>query len=171
MTTGKDRTDRVGRRQAAHPVVHWAAALLAVVGAACAPPADLPDAATVVAELMEADRVFAADVAERGTDAWVEAFADSGTMFRPGGTIRGHDAIREMMAPAFADTSFRLTWDPVEAFASPDGQLGYTIGRYTSRRRDADGAVVESTGSYLTLWRRQADGVWKAVADIGNPDE
>ena len=165
----RSTTGRVGRRRALRPVVVLAVASLAA--AACAPSADLPDPDTIVAELMEADRVFAADVAARGTDAWVEAFADSGAMFRPGGTIRGHEAIREMMAPAFADTSFRLVWEPVEAHASPDGELGYTIGRYTSTRRDADGAIVEATGSYLTVWRRQADGVWKAVADIGNPDE
>lgn len=120
---------------------------------------------------METDRAFARDVAVRGVEAWVEAFTDSGAVFQPGGTLRGHAAIRQLMTPEFADTTFHLSWEPVEAHASSDGTLGYTIGRYVSMRRGADGRVVEQTGSYLTVWRRGAHAVWKVEADIGNPDD
>jgi ketosteroid isomerase-like protein len=137
----------------------------------CAPQPNAGPSLRAQGELMEADRAFARDVAMRRVDAWVDAFADSGAVFQPGGALRGHAAIRELMTPEFADTTFHIRWEPVEAHASPDGMLGYTIGRYVSTRRAAAGQVVERTGSYLTVWRRGADGVWKVEADIGNPDD
>ena len=120
--------------------------------------------------LLEADRAFARAVAAGRLEAWVGGFADSGTMFRPGGPVVGPAAIRELMAASFADTTWRLTWEPTRADIAASGDLGYTTGRYESRRRDASGNEIVRTGSYVTIWRRQADGTWKAVVDIGNPD-
>ncbi len=127
-----------------------------------------PAAAQSGGVLMDADRAFARAVATGRLEAWVSFFADSGTMFRPGGQVVGPAAIREWMGPAFADTTFRLVWDPVRAHVA--GDLGYTIGRWESRRVGADGGERRQTGSYVTIWRRQADGAWKIVVDIGNPD-
>lgn len=127
-----------------------------------------PAAGQSAADLMEADGAFARAVATGRLEAWVGFFADSGTMFRPGGPVVGRAAIRAWMAPTFADTSFRLVWEPVRADVA--GDLGYTIGRWESRRVGADGREVRRTGSYVTIWRRQADGSWKVVVDIGNPD-
>jgi len=120
--------------------------------------------------LLEADRAFARAVAENRLDAWVSFFADSGTQFRSGGTVVGPAAVREFMAPAFADTTWRLTWEPQRAEIATSGDLGYTIGRYESRKRTSSGEAVVRTGSYVTIWRWQADGQWKVAVDIGNPD-
>lgn len=123
-----------------------------------------PDAARE--ELMSADRAFAAATAERGADGWVEYFAPNGRMLGGGGIISGTDSIRATMTPAFADTSFSLTWEPRFAEASEDADLGYTVGRW--ERRHA--GEVTGTGWYLTVWRRQEDGTWKAEMDLGNED-
>jgi ketosteroid isomerase-like protein len=123
-----------------------------------------PDAARD--ELMAADRAFAQATAERGTDGWVEYFAPGGRMLGGSRIITGTDSIRAVMTPAFADTSFSLTWEPRFAEASEDADLGYTVGRYESRRA---GDVV-GRGWYLTVWRRQSDGSWKAEMDIGSDD-
>jgi len=121
-------------------------------------------------QLLDADRAFARAVATGRLDAWVGFFADSGTQFRAGRPVVGRAAVREFMAPAFADTTWQLTWEPHRAEIATSGDLGYTIGRYESRHRDANGAEVVRTGSYVTIWRRQPDGQWKVAVDIGNPD-
>lgn len=141
-------------------------ALVAALGA-CTRPVDIPPPAARAA-LLSADRAFNQATAERRMDGWVAFFAENGSMFRPGGLATGPAAIRERMGATFADTSFTLTWDPTQADAS--GDLGYTVGRYESRRRDEQGKVLSGRGSYLTVWKRQADGTWKIVFDIGNPD-
>ncbi len=74
------------------------------------------------------------------------------------------------MAPAFADTTFRLTWQPTMAFASAAGDLGYTLGIWQSRHYNDAGQGQVTTGKYVTIWRKQADGSWKVVFDGGNPD-
>lgn len=148
-------------------VESWLAAAGVVLGA-CAPS---PDLARERAALLDADRAFAAVTARERLEGWVSYFAPDGAMIEPGGPVTGPDAIRRLMAPAFADTSFALAWEPAQAEVAASGDLGYTVGRYESRRRGEDGQVRVATGTYLTVWRRQADGAWRVTLDIGSPDE
>jgi ketosteroid isomerase-like protein len=121
-------------------------------------------------ELAAADRAFADATSERGVDGWVEYFAEDGSMVTEGGMVTGPDSIRALMGPAFGDTNYTLTWDPVEADVSAARDLGYTRGRYLSQRRLDGGLVVNSRGTYVTIWKRQDDRSWKVVLDIGTPD-
>ena len=135
---------------------------------ACAePPATPPPPDPAV--LMEADRAFAAAVAAGGTEAWVSWFAEDGAQIQPGsGEIRGRDAIRELMA-GLDDPAFSLTWEPRRADIAASGDLGWTTGSYLSRGVGADGKPRQAQGRYVTIWRKQPDGAWKVVMDLGNP--
>jgi len=145
-----------------------ALASTAVLAAVLAVPARAQDVVATRAALMDADRAFNRATAARRTDGWMEFMAEDGEMIRAPGTITGRAAIREAMAKAFADTSFFLTWEPDQADAS--GDLAYTNGHYTARFRDAKGNAQVRTGRYLTVWKRQPDGSWKVVRDIGVQD-
>jgi ketosteroid isomerase-like protein len=35
---------------------------------------------------------------------------------------------------------------------------------------DAKGKPITSRGKYATMWKKQADGNWRAVVDISNSD-
>lgn len=130
-----------------------------------------PDLDAARHSLMEADRAFARSVADRRLEAWVEAFDTTGIQMRPNLPFTpGHDEIRRLMTPAFADTSWHLSWEPHLAFVSASADLGYTLGTYGSVRRDSTGQERSGTGKYVTIWRKQADGGWKVVFDGGNPD-
>jgi ketosteroid isomerase-like protein len=130
-----------------------------------------PDLDAARLSLMEADRAFARSVADRRLEAWVEAFDTTGIQMRPNRPFTpGHEEIRRLMTPAFADTSWHLSWEPRLAFVSASADLGYTLGTYQSVRRDSTGQERSGTGKYVTIWRKQADGGWKAVFDGGNPD-
>lgn len=120
--------------------------------------------------LLDADRVFSRATAQRRADGWVEYFAEDGAMIRPAGTITGRPAIREAMTKAFADSAFSISWEPQQADVGATGELGYTLGRYVTRSRNADGRPRVVTGRYLTVWRRQPDGSWRVVQDIGVQD-
>ena len=56
----------------------------------------------------------------------------------------------------------------IMAFHAPLAFLRLTWGRWTYTPREA-GAKV-STGRYVTVWRKNAKGAWKAIIDMGNPD-
>jgi ketosteroid isomerase-like protein len=142
--------------------------LAAAWSGACAP---RPDPAAARAALMDADRAFAAETARRGADGWAAFFEAGGQQFQQRGVIVGAAAIRAVMARAFADTTRRLQWHPVQAVLAASGDLGYTIGRWDAQVRGAGGAwAPEGTGNYVTIWRRQGDGSWKVAVDIGNED-
>jgi len=138
--------------------------------AALAGCARAPDVAAARATLLDADRAFNNATAERRTDGWVEFFAEDGAMIRSAGTVTGRVAIREEMSKAFADTAFSLRWEPLQSDVGATGDLGYTNGRYEARFRDAKGNAAMRTGRYLTVWKKQADGSWKVVRDIGVQD-
>jgi ketosteroid isomerase-like protein len=119
----------------------------------------------------DADIAFAKATAERGVGGWVSYFADSGVMVIPGRNVVGRAAIRDLMAQELRDTTVALTWKPVSVEVSPGGNMAYTIGRWdrTPRAGAPAGAAVRH-GSYVTIWRKQGDGTWKVVLDVGNAD-
>jgi ketosteroid isomerase-like protein len=63
-----------------------------------------------------------------------------------------------------------LQWTPAEADASPDGVLGYTRGTWSYSGTKKDGSAQRVTGYYVTEWKRQSDGKYKFVLDIGGAD-
>ena len=72
----------------------------------------------IAAELMAADRAFAAAAAERGLDGWMSVMSpDAVRMGRMQNPVRGIEAIRGSDAAIFADPAVRLTWDPTDAGA------------------------------------------------------
>ena len=139
--------------------------------AACTRAAPPPDPAALQASLIAADQAFAAATAARGLEGWMAAFENSAIQMEPDVPFTpGIEHIRAGIAPAFADTSWHLTWEPTMAFASAAGDLGYTLGTWKSTRIAAGGAERVSTGKYVTIWRRQADGSWKVAFDGGSTD-
>jgi ketosteroid isomerase-like protein len=44
------------------------------------------------------------------------------------------------------------------------------VGTYQQTLNDAKGKPVTDRGKYLTVWKKQPDGKWKAVADMGISD-
>lgn len=64
-----------------------------------------------------------------------------------------------------------LVWTPIEARCSNDGSVGYTIGIYKYISKDTAGIYTTRTGKYLTVWKKQADGSLRAIADMGSPQQ
>jgi ketosteroid isomerase-like protein len=78
------------------------------------------------------------------------------------------DAIKAVLTPMMQDPNFSLsfTTDKVEV----SGILAYTQGAVTAKSTGRDGKPLADTGKYLTVWKKQADGSWKAIEDIFNSD-
>jgi ketosteroid isomerase-like protein len=150
-------------------VVQLVAALgLGLGGAGCARADHQAVARQAIAR---ADSAFAQATAEHGVDGWVSWFADSGVEIVPGRNLVGRAAIRARMTPELSDTAHLLTWHPVTVEASETGDLGYSIGRWALETRAAAATASPlAQGSYVTIWRKQGDGTWKVVLDIGNAD-
>ena len=112
---------------------------------------------------LEAD--FAKAVAEHGRAAFVTYFADDGVELEDGGGIATRDAISK--EPAWPEGT-SLTWTPVKADMAASGDLGYTYGNYVFKSKDKEGKPVIYYGKYTSIWKKQKDGSWKVVVDMGN---
>jgi ketosteroid isomerase-like protein len=127
-------------------------------------------AADAKAELLAAERQFAEAAAAHGAAGWLAWFAEGAAIFpADAGIVVGLSAVRAY----YAKTDFSpagLTWTPAFADVSASGELGYTYGTWHWQGLGADGGPATHSGKYVTIWRRQADGSWKVVADIGNSD-
>jgi ketosteroid isomerase-like protein len=144
-----------------------ALAVAALAGLACQRSAPAPDAAQLRQEIMQAERGFAAAVAQHGVDGWVAAFDSNGVELTSQGVVRGSAAIRAHMTTQLADTSVLLSWEPDTVDVAASADLGYAIGHWKLTPRSSPDSVL-AHGNYVTIWKRQSDGAWKAVVDIGN---
>jgi ketosteroid isomerase-like protein len=115
--------------------------------------------------LVQLEAQFAADVAQHGHDAFLTHFADDGVEVVDGGGFDNLEAMRKQ-PPWPEGTS--LTWTPVKAEMAASGDLGYTYGTYVFTAKNKEGKLVPSYGKYTSIWRKQKDGQWKVVVDMGN---
>jgi len=115
--------------------------------------------------LFQLEASFAADVAKHGHDAFLTYFAEDGVEIVDGGGIDTKDAMRKQ--PPWPEGT-TLTWTPVKAEMSASGDLGYTYGNYVYTAKNKDGKLVANYGKYTSIWKKQKDGQWKVVVDMGN---
>lgn len=82
---------------------------------------------------------------------------------RANGIAEIRAALTQMLSDPATDLRFHATRVDVAA----SGDLAYTQGTYTLRLTNPQThQPIEDHGSYVTTYRRQADGSWKAVDDI-----
>jgi|SRR5580658_856502 uncharacterized protein (TIGR02246 family) len=148
---------------------------LAVLGVACANTAAPPPPDTRAADLQAVKDVEAAwvkDAAAKDADKWASYFTEDGSGLYPGGaTLNGKAAIKAAMTPMLADPNFSLTFQSTRAMASKGGDMVYSQGTYTMTMTDPKTKkLVTDKGKYLTVYAKQPDGSWKAVADTFNSD-
>jgi ketosteroid isomerase-like protein len=109
--------------------------------------------------LVELEEHFARAARERGTRAaFLEYLAEDGILFRPGPVAGRAWWLAEPEDPGL------LQWYPSKAAIAESADLGYTLGPWSYGKRRAR---PRSFGHYVTVWRREADGSWRAAIDGG----
>jgi len=117
-------------------------------------------------EILAAEHAFAEEADKQGSAAAFRDFMDpvDGREFAAGGDPISGPAI----FAAHKEDHGKLAWTPSEVFAAKGRDMGLTWGRWTYTPLTA--AAKPLTGRYVTAWRKDAKGRWKAIIDIGNPD-
>jgi len=138
------------------------AILIGLLAATCAAQQKAAANADVLVKL---EAQFAKAVAERGHAAFADYIADDGVELEDGGGISTRDDIRKQ--PAWPEGT-SLSWIPVKADMSASGDLGYTYGNYVYKSKNKEGKTVANYGKYVSIWKKQKDGSWKVVVDMGN---
>jgi ketosteroid isomerase-like protein len=83
----------------------------------------------------------------------------------------GKDAIRAALKGMVTDPALSLKFHASKVDVAQSGDIGYTQGSYTMTMTDPQSKqVINDHGSYVTTYRKQPDGMWKAVADIATSE-
>jgi uncharacterized protein (TIGR02246 family) len=98
-------------------------------------------------------------------------YAEDAALANPGAAlVTGLDSIRKETAGFAADPNLKLEFAADRVGVAASGELAYSRGHYTMTSTDPQTRKpVEGSGSYLTVYRKQADGSWKAVEDFVTP--
>lgn len=143
------------------------------VGCANTPAPPPPDTrAADVQAVKDLEAAWAKDANTKDADKWASYFAEDGSGLYPGaGTLNGKAAIKAAMAPYFADPNFALAFQSNRTVASKSGDMVYSQGTYSMTMTDPKTKKpMTDKGKFLTVYAKQADGSWKAVADTFNSD-
>jgi ketosteroid isomerase-like protein len=106
--------------------------------------------------------------AAKGSAGYMSYYADDAVEL-PNGVAAIDGKINIAKSMGFLDQKDnRLTWTPVGADISSSGDLGYTYGTFEFHSKDKDGKPTVDHGKYTSIWKKQSNGSWKVVLDMGN---
>ena len=114
------------------------------------------------ADLLRAERNFAAFSVQQGTKAAFLHYADSaGLVFERGKAVNAIATWNKKQ-----DRPGILNWHPVYGFMAAAGDLGFTTGPWTFQPKTSSDSVV-ARGQFNSVWHKNSQGEWKFLLDMG----
>jgi ketosteroid isomerase-like protein len=144
-------------------------ALCAVaLGAGCAPAAF--DAAAEASKLAQRDADWSSVSFEgKDIDRIVAYWTDDAHLLQPGlPPIEGKTAIRAFVTASLKIPGFKIHWVSEKPVFSPDGKMAYLLSNVETTAPGTSGTLESTHGRSVTVWRRDADDVWRCIVDISN---
>jgi ketosteroid isomerase-like protein len=106
--------------------------------------------------------------ADKDLNALAAEYADDGALGGPGDPLATSDVDRRKSIGALiSDPNFKLSFASDHILVASAGDLASSRGHYTVTTTDkTTSKPVTSSGTYLTVYKKQGDGAWKAVEDV-----
>ena len=146
--------------------------LMALAGCSSAPPAPTVDLAAEEAKIREAEATDMKSWAAKDVDKILAFYADDATLMTPGvPAMKGKDAMRPVLKTMMADPNLKLDFSAQRVEVAKSGDVAFSQGTYQMVVTDPKTKKpVTDKGSYVTGYKKQADGSWKAVSDINESE-
>jgi uncharacterized protein (TIGR02246 family) len=151
------------------------ASLLLLAGCNSAPTTPAAPAVDLVAEqskIRDLESTWVKEAAAKDLEKSVGHYADDAVLMVPGApAAKGKDAIHAAWKGMLDDPNFKLNFSADRVEMSAGGDLATTRGSYTmTMTNPKTKKPFEDKGSYLTVFKKQADGGWKAIEDINTSE-
>jgi uncharacterized protein (TIGR02246 family) len=146
--------------------------MMFLAGCTQTPPA-APDTRAADEKAIKDDEVaWNSDWAAKDLDKILGHYADDAALMVPGAPLmKGKDAIRMGLPQMLGDANLSLKFASSSVEVSKGGDLAYTQGMYTLMQTDPKTKKpMTEKGKFVTVYRKGADGSWKAIEDINNAD-
>jgi ketosteroid isomerase-like protein len=99
-------------------------------------------------------------------DTYMKYYAPQAALVLPGVPITQlSGAPQKAFAPGYA-----IRMVTIKTEVSNSGDLGYAFGTYAQTAPDKKGALANTVGKWMSVFRKQPDGTWGAIADTYNVD-
>jgi ketosteroid isomerase-like protein len=129
------------------------------------------DTAKIADDIKAKEAQWQRDYAAKNVEALAGQYADDGAIAGPGDPLATSDGDRrKALGGLVSDPNFALTFASDRVLVAKSGDLASSRGHYSLTMTDkATNKPATSSGSYLTVYRKQDDGSWKAVEDFITP--
>jgi ketosteroid isomerase-like protein len=156
--------------QKAIPLTIAAVAALGVSG--CTKSANAAaDPAKIEQSIRAQEAQWQKDYAAKDVNALAGHYADDAELGDTGAAIASSDVDRRKeLQGLINDPNLKLTFAADRVQVAESGDLAYSRGHFAITTTDPKTSKpVDSQGSYLTVYEKQADGSWKATEDFITP--
>jgi ketosteroid isomerase-like protein len=144
------------------------AAVLLAAGCGTSEPKDTR--AADEATLRSLDAQWAKSAAAKDVDAAVGYYSDDASLLAPNEPIASDKASIRAAWSAMLSPDTTLNWQASKVEVARSGDLAYILGVYQLTTTDPKAKPMADRGKFVEVWKKQADGSWKTVADIFNSD-
>jgi uncharacterized protein (TIGR02246 family) len=152
-------------------VLLGSAALALTVGG-CQKPAAAADPDAVKNAIKADEKKWNDQFKAKDTESLVGHYADDAYFVAPGvKPADGLTPIRKAYANAMTDSAFSVNFASDKIDVSASGDMAYARGHFSEKYTDPKtGKAMTDSGSYITVYKKQEDGSWKAVEDFAAAD-
>lgn len=121
--------------------------------------------------LRDLDAQWSKDAGAKDVDKTISYYAEAALVLPPNASsATTKEAIRSAWNEMLTTPGAAISWKASKVEVANSGDLAYVSGTYEETATDASGQPVKDHGKYVEVFKKQADGTWKVVADIWNSD-
>jgi ketosteroid isomerase-like protein len=121
--------------------------------------------------LRDLDAQWSKDAGTKDVDKIVSYYAESAVVMPPNASAATtKESIRSAWKEMLTTPGAAISWKATKVEVAKSGDLAYVSGTYQETMTDASGKSANDHGKYVEIFKKQADGTWKVVADIWNSD-
>ena len=143
---------------------------LLLFACACKQQSSVDTRAADQSAVKDQDEQWAKTAGAGDLDGTVSYYTDDASLLSPNAPIAtGTQAIRAVWS-TMLNPDVTVSWQVTKADVARSSDLAYVMGVYQITAKDPKGKSQEDRGKLVEVWKKQADGKWKVVADIFNSD-
>ena len=141
--------------------------VLAVMLGACGSDSSAVNKVAIERSIDDAEKGMRKVANDKDAAGFASNFVADAVMMTPGmPPMKGQDAIRAGMKQLLSDPNFKIDFASDRVEVADSGDMAAVRGSYTLTVTDpATRKAIDDKGSYVTVFRKQKDGAWKAVLD------
>lgn len=129
------------------------------------------DVAAIEGQLKSIEAQWEKDYQAHDAEKLAGHYASDGALANPGSVLATDDVGRRLeIEKVAANKNSKISFSSDRVGVAKSGDFAYTRGHYTDEQTDPKTRQITAlTGSYLTVWKKQSDGSWKAIEDFVVP--